>query len=72
MPLLFPSASPYPSSKVACTTSFNELSQRIRRYFVRQEPHHRALSYMQGLMSPVERKTDGKWLKRGRSYIVQL
>lgn len=56
MPLLFPSASPYPSPEEVWTTAFNELSQRIRRYFVRPEPHQRALSYAQGLMSPVERK----------------
>ena len=34
MPLLFPSASPYPSPEEVWTTAFNELSQRIRRYFV--------------------------------------
>ena len=56
MPLLFPSASPYLSPEEVWTTAFNELSQRIRRYFVRPEPHQRALSYAQGLMSSVERK----------------
>lgn len=38
------------------TVALNELSQRIRRYFVRREPHQRALTYLQGLMSSVERK----------------
>jgi SRSO17 transposase len=56
MPLPFPSASPSPSPEEVWTAAFNTLSQQIRPYFVRQESHHRALTYMQGLMSPVERK----------------
>jgi hypothetical protein len=38
------------------TTSFNELSQRIRQYFLRPEPHQRARAYVQGLMSESSRK----------------
>lgn len=56
MPLLFPSASSSASPEEIWTTAFNGLSQRIRRYFVRPEPHLQALTYVQGLMSPVERK----------------
>lgn len=54
--LHFPSASPSLSSEEIWIVALNELSQRIRRYFVRQEPHQRALTYLQGLMSSVERK----------------
>lgn len=36
MPLLFPSASPYPSPEEVWTTAFNELEQRLGHYFVRQ------------------------------------
>jgi SRSO17 transposase len=56
MPLPFPSASPSPSPEEVWIAAFNTLSQQIRPYFVRQESHRRALTYMQGLMSPVERK----------------
>ena len=38
------------------TTVFNKLSQRIRQYFMRPEPHQRALAYIQGLMSEAPRK----------------
>ena len=38
------------------TTALDQLSQRIRQYFVRPESHQRALAYLQGLMSSVERK----------------
>src|SRR5579863_5458596 len=38
------------------TTAFHELNQRIRHCFTRQESCYRALAYVQGLMSPVERK----------------
>ncbi len=51
MPLLFPSARPYPSPEEVWTTAFNELSRRIKRYFGRQEPHHQAQAYVQGLMN---------------------
>ena len=37
-------------------TALDQLSQRIRQYFVRPESHQRALAYFQGLMSCVERK----------------
>src|SRR5258708_36156385 len=56
MPPLFPSASPYPSPEEIWSTAFSELSRRIKRYFRRQEPHHQAQTYVQGLMSPVKRK----------------
>lgn len=44
MPLHFPSASPSLSPEEVWTFALNELSQRIRRYFVRREPHQRALT----------------------------
>jgi hypothetical protein len=56
MPLSFSTASPSSTPEEMWTTVFNELSQRIRPYFVRPESHHRALAYMQGLMSAAERK----------------
>ena len=56
MPLHFPSSSPSSSPQEVWTAAFNELGQRIRQYFVRPEPYRRTLTYMQGLMSPVERK----------------
>src|SRR5258708_33649108 len=56
MPFHFPTASLSSSPEEVWTAAFHELSQRIRRYFVRQEPYHQALTYVQGLMSPVERK----------------
>jgi SRSO17 transposase len=56
MPLLFPTANSSASPEEVWTAAFNELGQRIRHYFVRQEPYHRALAYVQGLMSPTERK----------------
>lgn len=42
--------------KEVWTTALDHLSQRIRQYFVRPEPHQRALAYMQGLMSTASRK----------------
>jgi SRSO17 transposase len=56
MLLLFPSANPHSSPEEEWATTFHELSQRIRRSFVQPEPYQRALAYMQGLMSPLERK----------------
>src|SRR4029077_4494143 len=38
------------------TTAFSALGQRIGHYFLRSEPRQRALAYIRGLMSPVERK----------------
>ncbi|GHO79193.1 hypothetical protein KSD_69640 [Ktedonobacter sp. SOSP1-85] len=38
------------------TMAFNQLSQQISGFFVRSESYQRALAYMQGLMSSVERK----------------
>jgi SRSO17 transposase len=56
MPFLFPTASPSTSPGEVWITVFNQLSQRIRGSFVRPESHKRALIYVQGLMSSVERK----------------
>src|SRR5437660_916600 len=56
VPLVYPSVSPSSLPEEVWTSALNELSQRIRRYFVRQEPHQRAFAYVQGLMSSVERK----------------
>src|SRR6266481_8641910 len=56
MPLLFPAASLHSSPEEVWATAFHELSQRIRRSFLRPDPHQRALAYLQGLMSSVERK----------------
>jgi hypothetical protein len=56
VPLLCPSARPSPSPQEAWTTSFNALIQRMRRFFMRQEPYLRAHAYVQGLLSPAERK----------------
>lgn len=56
MPLLSPSASFSSSPEEVWTTVFSELGQRIKHSFVRPESHSRALTYMQGLMSSVERK----------------
>jgi len=56
MPLIFPSTTSSASPEELCATAFNELGQRIRHAFVRSEPYHRAIAYVQGLMSPTERK----------------
>jgi len=56
MPFLSPSPNSSPSPERVWATAFNELGQRIRHSFVRHEPYHQALAYVQGLMSPVERK----------------
>jgi SRSO17 transposase len=56
MSLQVPTASPSSAPEEVWTTAFDELSQRIRHAFVRPEPHLRALTYLQGLMGPVERK----------------
>ncbi len=56
MPLLFPSAGLSSSPEEVWTTAFYELGQRIKHYFVRPESNQRALAYLQGLMSPMERK----------------
>jgi len=56
MSLFAPTTHPLSTAEEMWTTAFNELSQRIRQHFVRQEPYHQALAYVRGLMSPVERK----------------
>ena len=45
-----------PSPEEVWTTAFSALGQRIGHYFLRSEPRQRALAYIRGLMSPVERK----------------
>ena len=54
--MLLPSSSTSVSPEEVWATAFNELGQRIRHAFVRAEPYHQALAYVQGLMSPTERK----------------
>jgi hypothetical protein len=56
MSLPFPSANVFSSPEEVWAMAFHELGQRIRRHFVRSEPYHRALAYVQGLMSSIERK----------------
>lgn len=56
MPHLFPSENVHTSLGEVWTIAFQDLGQRIRSTFVRQESHQRALAYLQGLMSLVERK----------------
>lgn len=56
MPLVVPSASLLSPAEEGWTSAVNELRHRIWRYFVRQEPHRRALAYVQGVMRSVERK----------------
>jgi len=51
-----PPTSPSSFPKEVWTAALDQLSQRIREYFVRPESHQRALAYVQGLMSPAERK----------------
>ncbi|HEX4205083.1 MAG TPA: hypothetical protein VHZ51_12990 [Ktedonobacteraceae bacterium] len=56
MPLPFPTIDESSLPENVWTTAFQELGQRIKQHFVRQEPHHRALSYLRGLMSTIPRK----------------
>src|SRR5712691_8339142 len=56
MPHLFPSERFRTSPKEVWTTAFQDLGQRIADSFVRQASNQRALAYLQGLMSLVERK----------------
>src|SRR5215472_1666148 len=60
MPHLFPLERSHTSPEEVWTTAFENLSQRIVDTFVRQSSHQRALAYLQGLMSPVARKTGGR------------
>ncbi len=56
MPYLSPSEHFHTSLGEVWTTAFQDLGQRIRSSFVRQESHQQTLAYLQGLMSLVERK----------------
>jgi SRSO17 transposase len=56
MPFLSPSTSAFFSAEAIWTTAFNDLIHRMKRHFGRQEPYHRAQTYVQGLMSEVSRK----------------
>ncbi len=56
MPLPLLETNSSSSSEELWATAFNELSQRMKRSFIRSEPYQRALAYVQGLMSPAERK----------------
>jgi hypothetical protein len=57
MPFLSSSTNSSPSPERVWGTAFNEFGQRIKYFFVRQEPYHQALVY--ALAKPRE-KTDGK------------
>ena len=52
-PLMFLVSQPSPEE--VWTTAFSALGQRIGHYFLRAAPRQRALAYIRGLMSPVER-----------------
>jgi hypothetical protein len=56
MSLPFPAINVFSSPEEVWAMAFHELGQRIKRSFLRQEPHHHALNYVQGLMSDVSRK----------------
>ena len=56
MSLPFPVINESSSPEEVWTTAFQELGQRIRHHFVRQESYHRALNYVRGLMSEISRK----------------
>jgi hypothetical protein len=59
-PLIFSSASPSSYPEEVWNKAFQELGQQIKHYFSRQEPHHRVLSYVPGMLSEVSRKKGGK------------
>jgi SRSO17 transposase len=40
----------------AWAKGLHQIADRIRRHFPRSEPRHRALAYLKGLLSPIERK----------------
>lgn len=56
MPLFSSSVNTGSSAEAAWTIAFNDLIQRTKRHFERQESYHHAHAYVQGLMSSVERK----------------
>ncbi len=56
MAFLFPPTNPSSFPEEVWTTVLDQLSQQIRQHFIRPESHQRALTYIQGLMSSVERK----------------
>src|SRR5947209_19331797 len=45
-----------PESATVWAAGLDEVAQRIGARFARSEPRRRALAYLQGLLSPVERK----------------
>src|SRR5258707_13884292 len=45
-----------PSPEAVWTSVFDKLCQRIEHCSIRQETRHRVQRYLQGLLSPVERK----------------
>ena len=50
-------ASPVPSvTATHWAAGLDEVAQRLATRFSRSEPRHRALAYLQGLLSPIERK----------------
>src|SRR5260221_9125722 len=55
-PHLFLTERVHLSPEEVWTTVFKEVGQRIRHAFVRQASHQRALAYLQGSMSLLERK----------------
>src|SRR5215210_3845069 len=40
----------------AWANGLHHIADRIRHHFPRSEPRHRALAYLKGLLSPIERK----------------
>jgi SRSO17 transposase len=48
--------SPRLSPRRGRAAGLEEVAQRIGARFPRSEPRHRAVTYLQGLLSPVERK----------------
>ena len=54
--LPFTSSTPTPADVVAWTADLRALIDRIGRHFARREARQRVLSYVLGLLSPIERK----------------
>src|ERR1700676_2773575 len=49
-------ASSFPSAEELWTAEFQEVCERMSSVFARSETRQRARTYMQGLLSPIERK----------------